>query len=343
MDNQAFTIAGTTIEPGTKTILLFPAPSINSQIKTDIPVHVFHGKNAGPKLFVIGTIHGDEVDSIEIIRRLHKKISLNKLCGTVITVPVANMYGMIMESRYLPDRRDLNRSFPGSNSGTLASRLAYGIMEQVVSHCQYGIDLHTGALGRINMPQLRVNLDTPGAKELALAFNTPVVLDAKLRDGSLRAAASELGIPLLVYEGGEALRFNELCIRSGVLGITNVLHHLGMLTSRVKKTEKSRAIITNTTRWVRAPVSGLVQPLHDVLARSVKKNEILAYIHDPFLINDSVEVRAPFDGIVIGQALKPLASAGDALYNIASFKKMAGVRANIEAFREEITNEGDER
>lgn len=339
MSNKNFTIAGKVIEPGTKTTLLFPAPNINTQIKTDIPVHVFHGKKAGPKLFITGTIHGDELNSIEIIRRIHKQINLKHLSGTIITVPVVNIYGLIMQSRYLPDRRDLNRSFPGHKTGTLAARLAHGLIEQVVSHCQYGIDFHTGGLGRINMPQLRVNLDTPGAKKMALAFNTPVVLNSKLRDGSLREAASELGIPLLVYEGGEALRYNELCIRAGALGAMNVLRHLKMLPASGKKPPKNKAIITSTSRWVRASASGLVQPLGDVIAKPVKKGDILAYIHDPFLINPSVEVVAPFDGIVIGQALKPITSEGDALYHIASFKKIAGISSYIEEFREEITNE----
>lgn len=339
MKNKPFIVSEKIIQPGTKEILLFEAPNINMQVKINIPVHVFHGMKVGPKLFVASTVHGDEVNSIEIVRRVHKQINLKKLRGTLITIPVVNIYGLIMQSRYLPDRRDLNRSFPGSNKGTIAARLAHGVMKQVVSRCQCGIDLHTGALGRINMPQLRVNLATRGAKELALAFDTPVILDAKLRDGSLRQAASELGIPLLVYEGGEALRFNEICIRGGVRGVLNVMTHLGMLTGPKKK--KNRAIISHSTRWLRAPASGLVQPLNEKLARAVKKGELLAYIHDPFLVNPSVEVFAPFDGIVIGQALKPMASEGDALYNIASFKKMAGICANIEDYRIEMMTECD--
>lgn len=338
MENKSITMAEKEMKPGTKTTLLFSAPNINTQIKVDIPVHVFHGRYAGPKLFIIGTIHGDELNSIEIIRRIHKRINVKKLCGTLMTIPVANVYGLIMQSRYLPDRRDLNRSFPGSKSGSLAARLAHGIIEQVVSYCQYGIDLHTGALGRVNIPQLRVNLDTPGAKELALAFNTPVILNAKLRDGSLRQAASELNIPLLVYEGGEALRYNELCIRAGVQGIMNVLQYLKMQAKKNIQTRK--ALISHTTRWVRAPVSGLVQPLNDVIAKSVKKGDLLAFIHDPLLINPSVEVRAPFDGIVIGQTLKPLVSQADALYHIASFKKIAGINAYIDEYRDEVTHAG---
>lgn len=337
MMNKPFVIGDTTIEPGTKKTILFPAPNINNQVKMSIPVHVFHGKQAGPKLFIVSTIHGDEFNGIEIIRRVHEHLHVKKLAGTVITVPVANIYGLMIESRYLPDRRDLNRSFPGAKKGTLAARLAHGILNRVVHDCQYGIDLHTGALGRMNMPQLRVNLDTPGAKELAKYFGTPVILNAKLRDGSLREAASQLGIPLLVYEGGEAMRYSEICVHAGVKGIVNVLHHLNMQKSASAKKFKSRSVITDTSRWVRAPISGMVQPISDVMAKVVKKGQVLAHIHDPFLMNPSTKVIAPFEGIVIGQALKCMASDGDPLYHIASFKKIAGVRAYIDDYREEIT------
>lgn len=340
MDNEIFSIAGNEIEPGSMKTILFPAPNLNTQIKMDIPVHIFHGKKAGPKLFIVGTIHGDELNSIEIIRRIHAQMSLKNFSGTLITIPVVNIYGLILQSRYLPDRRDLNRSFPGSSKGSLAARLAHGLLGQVVSHCNYGIDLHTGAIGRINMPQLRVNLETPGAEKLARAFGTPIILDAKLRDGSLRQAASELGIPLLVYEGGEALRFNELCIRAAVRGITNVLMHLDMLPSKKSDLKNIKPVITQTSRWVRAAASGLVQPINEVIAKAVKKGDVLAQIHDPFLINPSVDVVAPFDGIVIGEALRPLASEGDALYHIASFKKLSGVSAYIDEYRDEIITAG---
>jgi predicted deacylase len=200
--------------------------------------------------------------------------------------------------------------------------------------------LHTGGYGRINMPQLRVDFRVPGAKKFAQAFNVPVILESQPRPGSLRQAAGELGIPVLVYEGGEALRFNELCIRGGVRGIMHVLHYLEILkSSSISSIEKSKSIITNTSRWLRAPVSGLVQPMGDVIARSVKKNDVLAVVHDPFLIKPSVELIAPFEGIVIGQALKAVSTEGDALYHIASFKKIKGVKAFIDEYRDEITTQ----
>lgn len=340
MDRKILTLAENQIEPGTKKVILFPAPNINTQIKIDIPMHVFHGKKSGPKIFIIGAIHGDELNSIEIIRRVHEYIRIQHLSGTVITIPVVNIHGVIMQTRYLSDRRDLNRSFPGAKKGTLAARLAHGLMKHVVSYCDYGIDLHTGAYGRMNMPQLRADFSTSGTKELARSFNAPVILDSKQRDGSLRQAASQLGIPLIVYEGGEALRFNELCIRAGVRGILSVLHHLKMLRSNNPQVRKnSKSVITNTSRWVRAPASGCVEPARNIFAGHINKGDTLAYIHDPFLINPSIKVVAPFEGIVIGQALKSIATEGDALFHIASFKKISGVRAYIDEFQEEIISQ----
>lgn len=339
MRGKTFNFAGSQIEPGTKKVILFPAPSIITQVKIDIPVHVFHGNGNGPKLFVISAIHGDELNGIEILRRVHKAIKLKQLKGTLISIPVANIQGVIMQSRYFSDRRDLNRSFPGSAKGTLAARLAYGIMKQVVRCCDYGIDLHTGAVGRMNMPQLRADFEISETKELAKSFNAPVILVSRQRDGSLRQSADRLGVPVIVYEGGEALRYNELCIRAGVRGILNVMHHFGIYRADHNKIDHhSRSVITDTSRWVRAPASGLIEPVDDVVSKKVKKGQVLARIHDPFLINPTVDVIAPFEGIVIGQSLRAMATDGDALFHLASFTKLAGVKAYIDEFREEIFN-----
>lgn len=340
MKKANFIIAGNEVKPGTHQMILFPAPNINMQIPINIPVHVFHGIKPGPTLFITASVHGDELNGIEIIRRIHAYIHLHKLHGTIITVPVVNIHGVIIQSRYFSDRRDLNRCFPGSKKGTLAARLAHGLLTEIISLCDYGIDLHTGGLGRMNMPQLRVDFTVPHTEKFAKYFNAPIILDSKQRDGSMRQAAGELGIPVLVYEGGEAFRYNELCIRGGERGVKSVLHHLGMIKSTNKFiTQQSKSVVSNNSRWVRAPVSGLIQPMKEIITRRVKKGDILAYIHDPFLINPSQKVVAPFEGIVIGQALKAMATEGDALFHIATFKKIAGVRAYIEEYRDEIAED----
>lgn len=336
MKNKPITIAGKEIEPGTSKIITLPSASLYTQTNIDLPAHVFHGKQAGPKLFISGTIHGDELNSIEIIRRLHKHNALKRIHGTLITIPIVNVFGFILQSRYLPDRRDLNRSFPGSKAGSLAARLANLLLEEVVTQCSYGIDLHTGAIGRTNMPQIRVNLDTPGAEDLARAFDVPIILNAKIRDGSLREAASELGIPLLVYEGGEALRFDEFSIRMGLRGILNVLSTLGMISTKIaKRRKKNQSIVTDTSRWVRSPASGILQPLVSV-TKTVQKNDKLAYIHDPFMVNESTAVVAPFDGVIVGKTNLPLVNEGDALFNIASTSKLEKVETFIEELLDQV-------
>jgi predicted deacylase len=336
MINTIFKLAGQDILPGSKATVLYPAPNINMQVKIEIPVHIFHGKKPGPKLFIVSGIHGDELNGIEILRRVQENIRPKRLAGTIITVPAVNIHGIMMQTRYLTDRRDLNRSFPGKKTGTFAARLAHGLMHEIVRHCDYGIDLHTGAVAHFNIPQLRADFSVPGAKKFAQNFGAPVILNAKQREGSLREAASKLGIPVIVYEGGEALRFNEICIRAGVCGIFQIMKYLGML-SATKQPAFSKVVITDTSRWVRAPASGLVEPIKDVVAKRVVKGQLLARIHDPFLIHPSVDVLAPFEGIVIGLAMKAIATSGDALYHLASFKKMAKVRAYIEEYRESIS------
>lgn len=213
-----FVIQDQRVSPGQRALIDLALPKLNSHTRLSMPVHVVHGKRDGPRLFVSAAVHGDELNGIEIIRRLLDVKSLNRLAGTLVAVPVVNVYGLIHQSRYLPDRRDLNRSFPGSAQGSLAARVAHLLIDEIVRHCTHGIDLHTGAIHRTNLPQIRANLDDPETERLARAFGVPVLINATVRDGSLREAAAELGIPMLLYEAGEGLRFDEVCIRAGQLG-----------------------------------------------------------------------------------------------------------------------------
>ena len=224
-----FVISDQRVVSGQRAIVDLELPKLNSHTHLSMPVHVVHGKKDGPCLFVSAAVHGDELNGVEIIRRLLEVKALSRLAGTLVAVPVVNVYGLIHQSRYLPDRRDLNRSFPGSAAGSLAGRVAHLFIDKIVRHCTHGIDLHTGAIHRTNLPQIRANLDDQETERLARAFGVPVLLNATLRDGSLREAASELGIPMLLYEAGEGLRFDEVCIRAGLLGVLNVMRALAML------------------------------------------------------------------------------------------------------------------
>ena len=297
----------------------------------NIPVHVVRGTSPGPCIFVTAAIHGNEINGVEIIRQLLYSPVIRRIHGTLIAVPVVNMYGFISLSRYLPDRRDLNRSFPGRQKGSLASRLAYTLMNEIVVHC-CGIDLHTGAIPRPNLPQIRVNLDTPGSEKLGKAFNVPVVLDSKLRDGSLREAASNLGIPVLVYEGGEALRFDALAARMGALGVRRVMESLGMLhVPPSKKRISILPVISRSSIWVRVSKSGIIHPIKKLGGR-VREGEILGFIVDPFGGAGEIPVRTEEDGIIIGKNNLRLVNEGDALFHIACFERIELVESQLEEF-----------
>jgi hypothetical protein len=297
-----------------------------------MPVQVRRGKRSGPCLFVCAAVHGDELNGIEIIRRLMRRRALSRIRGTLIAVPMVNVYGVIERSRYLPDRRDLNRSFPGSVRGSLASRLADLFMTEIVAHCTHGIDLHTGALHRGNLPQLRGNLDDEETLRLARLFGVPVLINADLRDGSLREAAAARGIPMLLYEAGEALRFDELCIRAGVQGILNVMRGLDMLPPvRSRRQNIREPFVARSSTWVRAPASGIFLGTV-MLGAHVKKDEILGTIAESAGDAQS-EVRASRGGIVIGRSSLPMVLEGEALYHIASFEDVREVADQVEEFQ----------
>lgn len=216
MTDKELVIGGETVLPGETKKIALDMPPLYTATSMSIPVYVKRGKRPGPTLFVSAAIHGDELNGIEIVSRLIKSRTIDKLKGTLIAVPMVNVYGVLNQSRYLPDRRDLNRSFPGSKKGSLAGRLAYLFFKEVVSKCDVGIDLHTGAIHRSNLPQVRADLDDEDVLAMAKAFGVPVLLNADIRDGSLRATASEAGIKILLYEAGQALRYDEFSIRAGV-------------------------------------------------------------------------------------------------------------------------------
>jgi predicted deacylase len=327
--NRPVTIGKVVIGPGERRDVSLPVAKLYTTTSLDMPVKVLCGRRAGPVLFVSAAIHGDELNGVEIIRRLFRRKALDTMRGTLLAVPIVNVHGFIEQSRYLPDRRDLNRSFPGSPTGSIAARLADTFLGNVVLKSDFGIDLHTGAIDRANLPQIRGDMDDPRIAEMARAFGAPVAVNATLRDGSLRACAAQNGIPVMVYEAGEALRFDELSIRAGVRGIVQVMRELGML-PRVKKKHPGRTVMARATRWVRAPSSGIVTSAVPLGSR-VKKGDCLAVICDP-LGGMEVPVRAPFDGIVIGCGRKPLAHEGDAQFHLADFRSVGRAEDAVEEF-----------
>lgn len=335
---DVFKINGATIQRGSRATIDLPVGRLYTHAPMTMPVQVIHGKKSGPKLFICAAIHGDEINGVEIIRRVLKLPALKRLSGTVVAVPIVNLHGFINHSRYLPDRRDLNRSFPGTEKGSLASRLAHLLMEEIVQQCSHGIDLHTGAIHRSNLPQIRANMDDPETERLARAFNVPVIISATLRDGSLRESAADLGMPMLLYESGEALRFDEVGIRAGVKGIVNVMRELKMLPATRRKAARGlESVVARSSSWVRAPESGILRAVAS-LGAHVKKNQLLGVIADPFG-EQEVPLASPYGGIVIGRTNLPLVNEGDALFHLARFEDVREVASNVEEFQEEHLQE----
>ncbi|WP_228126551.1 succinylglutamate desuccinylase/aspartoacylase family protein [Candidatus Marinarcus aquaticus] len=325
-------IGGVEILKGSRQTLNIELPKLYNT-PTNLPVRVIRGKKDGPTVFISAAIHGDELNGIEIIRRIRKLKILSRLKGTLILVPIVNVYGIMTLSRYLPDRRDLNRSFPGSTRGSLASRVAKIFFDEIVSKCDLGIDLHTASIHKSNLPQVRTNLNNEYTFNLAKAFEAPVVLHSELRDGSLRAVAQDRGIPILLYEAGEALRFDETSIRIGVKGIINVLRENGMLPKVQEKKRQRIPVVTRSSQWIRASESGMIRTIK-ALGDTVQKDEIIAYIDEP-LDNNTYEIRSVFDGIIIGKSEIPLVQEGDAVFHIAKFKNLETAENKIEYFSED--------
>ncbi|GLX79782.1 deacylase [Thalassotalea insulae] len=296
-----------------------PVAKLYTDANVSLPVHIIRGKKPGPSIFISAAVHGDELNGIEIIRRLisQKNFKLSK--GTLIAVPMVNVYGVVNQSRYMPDRRDLNRCFPGSPRGSLAGRVAHIFLNEIVKHCDYGIDLHTGAIHRSNLPQIRADIADDTTKLLAQVFGVPVILNSNIIDGSLRQAAVSNNTKVLLYEAGEALRFDELSIRAGIKGIMNVLQYLGMKRKSAGKKSPVAPFIANGSQWLRANASGIVN--HSAgLGDLVKKGDILAEIGSPYgeVLDVVIASRA---GILIGRQNIPLVQEGEAMFHIAYFEE----------------------
>jgi uncharacterized protein len=308
------TIGGEAIAPGQRRRIEIPVSRLPTQTLISLPVVVIHGTEPGPRLWLSAAIHGDEINGVDIIRQVLEIIKPKKLKGTLLAVPVVNVFGFIEQSRYLPDRRDLNRCFPGSPQGSLASRLAHLFMTEIVNQSTHGIDLHTAAQPRTNLPQIRANLDDPETYRCAKAFGAPLLLHANTRDGSLRQSASKKGIPILLYEAGEALRFDTESIRVGVEGIFRVMETLEMYENPFFSPQ-TNSIEIRETKWVRGPSSWIFH-LQVKLGQTVEKRELLGVITDTFG-DTNIKVRSPQAGIVIGHTQNPLVNQGDGIINLA--------------------------
>jgi uncharacterized protein len=314
VSDNIFEIAKEKIAPGQLRRFELPLSRLATQTLVSLPITVVNGIESGPTLWLSAAIHGDELNGVEIIAQILSRIDPKKLRGTIIAVSIVNVFGFIEQSRYLPDRRDLNRSFPGSKNGSLASRLANLFMREIVERSTYGIDLHTAAAHRINLPQIRANLKDEATYHCAKAFGAPLMMHSTTRDGSLRHAATKKGIPVLLYEAGEALRLDPLAIKVGVLGILSVMSHLMMYQDELAPAV-GNSLESSKSQWFRASSGGIFHLLVS-LGDRVSKRQELGYITNAFG-ESRVSVRAKVDGIVISHIQNPLVNQGDAIIRVA--------------------------
>jgi uncharacterized protein len=312
-----FTIGEFSVAPGARKTVDLPVSVLANHTPINLPVHVIHGMKPGPTFFIAGVVHGDEILGVEIVKRVAQHHALRELAGTVLAVPIVNAFGFINHSRYMPDRRDLNRSFPGSDRGSLASLLADLFLREVVMRSSFGIDIHTAAQHRTNLPQIRIAPDEPELMALGENFGPPVILISKLRDGTLRQCARDRGVKVLLYEAGEALRFDEGAIETGVGGTLRVMAALGMI-SHAKVREGPPPVVSNASTWLRAPEGGILRSSVTIGAM-VERGETLGEISNP-LGDLSVPVITDAEGIVVGKTNLPVVNRGDALFHVAKLK-----------------------
>lgn len=314
MARPSFEIGPIRVRPGQAKAVSLPITRLVTGADVDLPVRVVHGREDGPTVWVDAAIHGDEAVGVEVIRQVLAEIDPKALRGTLIAVPIVNVLGFMTGDRYLPDRRDLNRSFPGSARGSLASRIAHLMMTEVVAKCDVGIDLHTGSDRRTNLPQIRADLEDARTRELAEAFAAPVMLHAKIRDGSLRAAAREAGATVLLYEAGEAWRMDGWAIDAGVRGVRRVLAALGM-TDPVAEDPPAPSLASHRSAWVRARGTGMLH-LEVALGEHVVEGQRIGGLFDSFGKRVRL-VHAERSGVVIGRTEAPVVNSGDAVVHVA--------------------------
>lgn len=281
----------------------------------DLPVRVIRAEKDGPVLLLSGGLHGDEINGIEIVRRMIANDHLKLSAGTIIAIPLMNIYGFIQNVRGVPDGKDINRSFPGNKSGSLATLVAYTIMNDIIPQIDYGVDFHTGGASRANYPQIRCVFDIEKNMELAKVFSAPVTLNSNLIDKSFRKAAHKKGKHILVYETGESLRLDEDGINEGIMGTKRLMHYLGMRRKPSEDTPAENTLYKNS-KWVRAKYAGIFNSTIE-LGESVKKRQLLGKITDPFG-NESYRVMSRYEGQIIGLNNSPVVHKGDALLHIAT-------------------------
>lgn len=305
-------LCGNYIERGENRIINLNIARLPSATKIDIPIHVFRSKNDGPVLLLLAGLHGDEINGIEIIRKSMVSGSIIPKRGTVIAIPILNIFGFVYFSRETPDGKDINRSFPGGEGGSLASMIAYQFTNDILPIIDYGVDFHTGGESKSNYPQIRCDFSVEKNLELAKAFAPPMIINSQLMDKTIRKTAQKAGKPLLVYETGESLRLDLPGIEEGIAGTRRLMKYLGML-DQAKPTDNVPLILEKNS-WLRSKASGLFRPTVQ-LGEKVKKRQVLGVINDPYG-EFEVKIKAPHECYVFGVNNMPVVHQGEALFHI---------------------------
>lgn len=313
MSNNKFVILGEEILPGSRAVLNMEVAKLHTRTPINVPVIVERAKEDGPVLLLMAGVHGDEVNGVAIIREIIEKKYNKPQRGTIICIPVFNIFGYLMQTREFPDGRDLNRMFPGTSQGSLASQFAYLFTTEIAPLVDYVIDFHTGGGDRDNIAQIRCVLSEPKALELATAFNAPYLIHSNYIHKSLRETMHKMGKTILLFEGGKSKNINSTITNSAVIGTHNVMKHLGMQDGEIDRTVKS--VIIKKAKWIRAPHSGMFR-LKVKNGIRVKKKDLLGVIQDPFGEFER-KIFAPFDCNIFCVNTTPIVNKGNALFHVS--------------------------
>jgi uncharacterized protein len=310
-------IGGKVVNPGESQEILLKISEFYTAQPVNIPVTVVRGAQEGPRVFLTAAIHGDELNGVEIVRTVMSELDAATLKGTVLCIPVLNRWGFLSHSRYLPGRRDLNRYFPGNPEGNLAARVAHKIFTEIVQRSDYGIDMHTAAVGRTNLAHIRGDMGNETVRRMAKAFGTEIIIDQPAAGGTLRSAATRAGVPTIILEAGETFRFQRAMVTKGVLGVKNVLGHLGLMEWTPR--EPAFQVIVKVSEWIRAERGGIL----DIRVRPgdlIYEGNDIAVVSTPFG-REVTTLKSPLTGLVIGITTIPLVQPGDAICHIAKLEK----------------------
>lgn len=315
LKHRKFVILGQEILPGKGAQLNLDVAKLHTTTPILVPVIVQRAKIDGPTVLIMAGLHGDEINGIEIVRRIIRKGFNKPQVGTIICLPVFNIFGFLNIKRELPDGRDLNRSFPGSENGSLAAQFAFHFMKEIAPHVDYVIDFHTGSAQRNNFPQIRCVLEDDNSIELARIFNPPFILNSSQISKTIRESISKLGKNMLLFEGGKTNNIEEMVVEEGLNGVKRLLSHLGMRSFKIDISKDRTPIFLSESKWLRSPNSGMFQSIVKNGAR-VSKNEVIGIVTDPYGKFER-KVKSNTNGYIICLNESPVVYKGDAIFHIA--------------------------